>query len=79
MVYVLGCAANPHTLQRVKALIVPDKFKGTLSAQQVADAVAAGWKAARPSDTVESLPMTDGGDGLAAGNLSANPPEGLSG
>jgi len=45
-------------------LIVPDKFKGTLTAAQAADAIARGWRSARPHDALELLPMSDGGDGF---------------
>ena len=48
----------------MKVLIVPDKFKGTLTAHQAAEAVAQGWKTTRSSDDLELLPMTDGGDGF---------------
>jgi glycerate kinase len=48
----------------MKVLIVPDKFKGTLTASQAAEAIAAGWRSARPDDHVALLPMTDGGDGF---------------
>jgi glycerate kinase len=48
----------------MKVLIVPDKFKGTLTAHQAAEAIAQGWKNVRPSDDLELLPMTDGGDGF---------------
>lgn len=47
-----------------RVLIVPDKFKGTLTAHEAASAIAAGWRAARPDDALELLPMTDGGDGF---------------
>ncbi|HYE33064.1 MAG TPA: glycerate kinase [Methylomirabilota bacterium] len=49
----------------MRVLIVPDKFKGTLTAKQAAEAIAAGWRAARPLDELELLPMSDGGDGYA--------------
>ena len=48
----------------LRVLIVPDKFKGTLTAQAAAEAIARGWSAARPGDTAELLPMSDGGDGF---------------
>src|SRR5258706_15284206 len=48
----------------VKVLVVPDKFKGTLTAEAVAAAIAAGWRRARPGDALELLPMSDGGDGF---------------
>lgn len=49
-----------------RVLIAPDKFKGTLSAHAAAAAIARGWRAARPSDDVDVLPMSDGGDGFGA-------------
>jgi glycerate kinase len=48
----------------MRVLIVPDKFKGTLSAGEAAAAIARGWRKARPSDAVEMLPLSDGGDGF---------------
>jgi glycerate kinase len=49
-------------------LIAPDKFKGTLSAAQAADALAEGWRDGWPADKpleVERLPVADGGEGTA--------------
>ena len=46
------------------ALISPDKFKGTLSARDAAEAIARGWRKSRPRDMLTILPMTDGGDGF---------------
>ncbi|MEO6034802.1 MAG: glycerate kinase [Verrucomicrobiota bacterium] len=48
----------------LRILIIPDKFKGTLTAQAAAKAIAAGWKSSRPEDALELLPMSDGGDGF---------------
>lgn len=48
----------------LNVLIVPDKFKGTLTALQAAEAIARGWHAVRPQDHVDLLPMSDGGDGF---------------
>jgi glycerate kinase len=48
----------------LRVLIVPDKFKGTLTAHAAASAIARGWGAARPSDRLDLLPMSDGGDGF---------------
>jgi glycerate 2-kinase len=45
-------------------LIVPDKFKGTLTAEQAARAMASGWRRERPNDHIDLLPMSDGGDGF---------------
>ena len=50
----------------LKVLVAPDKFKGTLTAYAAAQAIARGWKRKRPGDSLELLPMTDGGDGFGA-------------
>jgi glycerate 2-kinase len=52
------------TLGALNVLIIPDKFKGTLSAGAAADAIARGWGRARPGDALDLRPMTDGGDGF---------------
>ena len=49
-----------------RILIVPDKFKGTLTAHEAAAAIAKGWRSARPQDVLDLLPMSDGGDGFGA-------------
>jgi len=48
----------------VRVLVAPDGFKGTLTAREAAEAIAAGWQHARPGDTLDLLPLADGGDGL---------------
>ena len=53
---------NPTSHLRV--LVIPDKFKGTLTAGEAATAIARGWARARPQDAVRTLPLTDGGDGF---------------
>lgn len=61
---------------RLRVLIVPDKFKGTLSAARAAEAMAEGWRQARPGDRLDLLPMSDGGDGFGevlSGHLGAEP------
>ena len=47
-----------------KVFVIPDKFKGTLTAPQAAEAIARGWRQSRPGDILELLPMSDGGDGF---------------
>lgn len=59
---------NTTAPKTVRALIAPDKFKGSLTAGEVADALAAGLRSAAMSGgagTVhcELLPLADGGDG----------------
>ena len=48
----------------MNVLIIPDKFKGTLTANAAAEAMALGWRQARPGDAIELLPMSDVGDGF---------------
>ena len=48
----------------LKVLIIPDKFKGTLTAAAAAEAIARGWLRARAGDSLSLLPMSDGGDGF---------------
>lgn len=48
----------------LRVLIVPDKFKGTLTAREAATAIARGWAEARPEDRLELVPMSDGGEGF---------------
>ncbi|HXC99949.1 MAG TPA: glycerate kinase [Verrucomicrobiae bacterium] len=50
----------------LRVLIIPDKFKGTLTAHAAAGAIARGWHVARPTDIIDLLPMSDGGDGFGA-------------
>ncbi|MEE2714567.1 MAG: glycerate kinase [Verrucomicrobiota bacterium] len=47
-----------------KILIAPDKFKGTLSATEAAEAIERGWLSANPEDDITKLPISDGGDGF---------------
>ncbi len=44
-------------------VIAPDSFKGTLTAAEAAERIAAGWLSVRPRDTVALRPMADGGEG----------------
>ena len=56
-------------VQRV--LVVPDKFKGSVTAAEAADALAIGLLSARPDLDVVRLPVADGGDGTLAAAVSA--------
>lgn len=57
--------ADPSiVITSMRVLIVPDKFQGTLTAKQAATAIARGWKHVRTQDTLDRLPMSDGGDGF---------------
>src|SRR5690349_14716087 len=48
----------------VRVLICPDKFAGTLTAAEVATAVAEGWRQAAPGDETVLRPLSDGGPGF---------------
>lgn len=55
----------------MRVVVAPDKFKGSLTAAEVASAVAAGLLAHRPDVQVTRLPVADGGDGTVAAALGA--------
>ena len=48
---------------RLRLLIAPDSFKGSLTSVEVARAIATGWLRARPGDSVRLAPLADGGEG----------------
>ena len=48
----------------MRVLIAPDDFKGTLSAVEAAEAIAAGWRSHAPDDTLTLIPLSDGGPGF---------------
>jgi glycerate kinase len=52
-------------------LVSPDKFKGSLSAPEVATHLAAGLRKVRPKVPVLLLPVADGGDGTAEAAIAA--------
>ncbi|WP_165491699.1 glycerate kinase [Egibacter rhizosphaerae] len=47
----------------MRVVVAPDKFAGTLSAREAAEAVARGWRRARPDDELALIPTADGGEG----------------
>ncbi|MBL1073043.1 glycerate kinase [Nocardia sp. 2] len=59
-------AAQPR-----RVILAPDKFKGSLTAAQVAAALAAGITRAAPGTEVRQLPVADGGDGTVDAFLAA--------
>ena len=50
----------------VNILICPDKFKGSLSARSVCDAIAQGIRQVYPGAHLEMVPLADGGEGTCA-------------
>ncbi|MFI9114997.1 glycerate kinase [Streptomyces venezuelae] len=57
--------------QVAHVLVAADKFKGSLTAVQVAERVTAGLRRVVPDLTVETLPVADGGDGTVAAAVAA--------
>jgi glycerate kinase len=54
-----------------RVVIAPDKFKGTLTAPEVAAHVARGLAAAVPGVVTDELPVADGGDGTVDAAVAA--------
>jgi glycerate kinase len=48
----------------MRVLIAPDSFGDSLTAVEAAEAIAAGWRAARPADDLTLAPQSDGGPGF---------------
>jgi glycerate kinase len=48
----------------MRVVIAPDKFAGTLTAVEAAQAIAEGWRRRAPHDELELVPMADGGPGF---------------
>jgi len=66
----LDFARNDKNAQAMKIvamriLIAPDKFKGSLTAREVAENVAIGLRDALPDAKIDIVPMADGGEGTA--------------
>jgi glycerate kinase len=55
----------------MRVLIAPDKFKGSLSASEAAQAMAEGVCAACPEASVDLAPVADGGEGTVVALVSA--------
>jgi glycerate kinase len=55
----------------MKIVVAPDKFKGSLPAAEVADAIAAGLRAELPGAEVVTVPVADGGDGTVDAAVAA--------
>lgn len=47
----------------LSVVIAPDSFKGSITAQDAAAAIARGWTTVRQSDAITLLPQADGGEG----------------
>ncbi|MEV6003362.1 glycerate kinase [Streptomyces griseomycini] len=65
----VGGTRTTQSARRV--LVAADKFKGSLTAVEVADRVSAGLRRIVPGLVVEALPVADGGDGTVAAAVAA--------
>ncbi|MBR5205580.1 MAG: glycerate kinase [Alistipes sp.] len=50
----------------MRILLAFDSFKGSLSSEDVSEAFAAGWQSIRPDDSIDIVPIADGGEGTMA-------------
>ena len=55
----------------MRYLIAPDKFKGSLSAGEVARAIADGIRSAEPNAEIDLCPLADGGEGTVDALVAA--------
>ena len=62
-------ARPPRECKTMRVLIAPDKFKGSLTAAEVADHLAKGLAEAGANS--RTLPLADGGDGSVAAALAS--------
>ncbi len=56
----------------MKVVIAPDSFKESLTAAEVAAAIAEGWRMALPDTECIELPMADGGEGTTQALVTAS-------
>lgn len=61
----------PSTAYRPRVIVAPDSYKESLSAADVAAAIAHGVRDAAPNADVRCIPMADGGEGSLAAVLAA--------
>ncbi|MQY20270.1 glycerate kinase [Nocardia macrotermitis] len=54
-----------------RIILAPDKFKGSLTARQVADAVGEGIRRVRPDASITWVPVADGGEGTVDAAVAA--------
>lgn len=62
---------NPYIFCSMRLLLAFDSFKGSLSAADVSQSFAEGWRARRSDDHIDILPIADGGEGTMAAMSAA--------
>ena len=55
----------------MRIVLAPDKFKGSLSAQEVCDAMRSGILRVDPHIKIDACPMSDGGEGFVSALVNA--------
>ena len=55
----------------MRIIVAPQEFKGTLTAREAAETMAAGARRALPDAAIEVIPLSDGGPGLVDTLVSA--------
>jgi glycerate kinase len=63
--FLFGGWHSRPTIVAMRILIAPDKFKGALSAREVAENIAKGLSDVLSAAKIETVPMADGGEGTA--------------
>ncbi|MGZ4615964.1 MAG: glycerate kinase, partial [Actinomycetes bacterium] len=48
----------------MRIVVAPDKYAGTLTATEAAEAIRDGWRQVAPDDELELVPLSDGGPGF---------------
>ena len=60
------------TLEAMKFAVMPDSFKGALSAGEASAAITRGLLRALPGARISTIPMADGGEGTVEAMLAAH-------
>ncbi|MBT2209561.1 glycerate kinase [Actinomadura sp. NEAU-AAG7] len=68
---VASADSPPHPSPRGHVLLAPGRFRGALSAAEVAAHLAAGLRRVRPDVPLVELPVADGGDGTVDAAVAA--------
>jgi len=59
-------------MRKMRVLLAPDKFKGSLTAVEAAEAMARGVRKVRPDAQIDVCPVADGGEGTVEAMLAAS-------
>lgn len=62
---------TPDSAPEPTVVLAPDKFKGSLSAAEVTEALAQGIRTAVPNAQIRAVPVADGGEGTVEAAVSA--------